>query len=349
MAVPKVAEIHYRKEPHRDEYGCELNKAISLYEEPTRYPVDQLIRLVNAQMAMMKEADDGKRAELHDAFMSLLNSIEVLPEAREKVRLWPEDKVPTQTDYTENPGYIFDHDPGYIPFYLEMLIEDERETIGSVILIAGGSHGIGTISECYQIGREFNELGYQAFILQCRPNNCPWNEYEVGADVARAIRIIRSRAEEYRIDPDRIAIAGFSNGGLTCDFAIEHYSGNQKVKTYFPDYEEDALDEISATPDAFICVYGTRYHGTPYDYTDVVYPPTFIAVGREDTGAMKNMDYMTASLKEQGIPFEVHTFAGHPHGFAGHKIFDGKGDPNFDLWLTHAHYFLQDIYRKRGK
>ena len=46
----------------------------------------------------------------------------------------------------------------------------------------------------------------------------------------------------------------------------------------------------------------------------------------------------------QGVPVEVHTFAGHPHGYAGWKIIDGKGNPNFDLWVTHADAFLMDVF-----
>ena len=71
-------------------------------------------------------------------------------------------------------------------------------------------YGAGTINECYEIGLEFGALGYQCFILQCRPNGCPWNEYETGADAARALRIIRANADKYRVKPDNIAMAGLS-------------------------------------------------------------------------------------------------------------------------------------------
>ena len=49
-------------------------------------------------------------------------------------------------------------------------------------------------------------------------------------------------------------------------------------------------------------------------------------------------------LQKKGTAYEIHTFAGHPHGFAGWSIIDGKNDPNFDLWITHAIAFLNDLF-----
>ena len=144
--------------------------------------------------------------------------------------------------------------------------------------------------------------------------------------------------------PDNIAMAGFSNGGITIDFCIEHFSGTKQVKDHFPDYEPDGLDGFDGGPDAYLCIYGARHKGTPYDYTGVKYPPTFFAVGRLDS-CMDNLHALYPELLARGVPMEVHTFAGHPHGYAGWKIIDGKGNPNFDLWVTHADAFLRDVFK----
>ena len=61
-----------------------------------------------------------------------------------------------------------------------------------------------------------------------------------------------------------------------------------------------------------------------------------------------NMNAVYADLMARGVTVEVHTFSGHPHGYAGWKIIDGKGDPNFDLWEDLADHFMQDIYRKNN-
>ena len=203
--------------------------------------------------------------------------------------------MPIQTEYTDNSDHRYDHEPDFKPYLLEMLLPEDVTPIGAVMTIAGGTHGAGTINECYQIGLEFNALGYQCFILQCRPNGSPWNQYETGADAARALRILRANCKKYRIDPDKIALAGFSNGGITIDFCIEHFSGKKKVADYFPDYTPDELDALNGGPDAYLCVYGPRHAGTPYNYEGVVYPPTFFAVGRLDS-AMNNLHELYPSL-----------------------------------------------------
>lgn len=330
----------------RAECGDEINKAIPLYEDPTRYPVEKLVALFKLQQQMMSAATPEARAAAKAEFKAAREAIRLLPDAPERIYLWPEGGMPVQTEYTENPGYRYDHEPDFRPYLLEMLVPETVTPVGAVVTIAGGTHGAGTMNECYQIGLEFNALGYQCFILQCRPNMNPWNEYETGADAARALRIIRANAEKYRIAPDTVAMAGFSNGGITIDRCIEHFSGKQKVADYFPDYVPDELDAFYGAPDAYLCIYGPRHKGTVYNWDGVVYPPTFFAVGRLDT-AMDNLHALYPDLLAHNVPLEVHTFAGHPHGYAGWKIIDGKGNPNFDLWVTHADAFLRDLFAGR--
>ena len=195
---------------------------------------------------------------------------------------------------------------------------------------------------------DFAGKGYQSFILLNRTNHNPWNEKEAGADAARAVRYVRAHAADYGIGERNIAFAGFSNGGLTGEALIEYYSGKQKVADYFPDYVPDALDDIDATPDAFLCIYGPRFAGSSFDWDGVVYPPVFFAVGRKD-GAMDNLNAVWPDLMQHHVPVEVHTFAGTPHGQAGAKIFhDGVVEyPNFELWQELADYFLQDLFHNR--
>ena len=164
--------------------GDEINKAIPLYEDPTRYPVEELVALFRLQQEMMDAPTPEKRAELKARFSEMRRSIRLLPNAPERIYLWPEGKMPVQTEYTENPGWRNDHEPDFKPYLLEMLLPEEVTPRGAVVTIAGGSHGAGTINECYEIGLELGALGYQCFILQCRPNGCPWNEFETGADAA---------------------------------------------------------------------------------------------------------------------------------------------------------------------
>jgi hypothetical protein len=338
--------VNHMREVNK-QFGPERHAAIPLYEDPTRYPIDRLVALASMEREIMECRDADERAALISKFSDLRKSIRLKENAPERIYLWPEGKMPQLTEYTNNSDLSYTHDPDFKPYLLELLLPEDAAPVGTVVLIAGGEHGAGTINECYQVGIEFNERGYQCFILHNRPNMRPWNGYECGADTARAIRYIRANAAKYRINPNRIAAAGFSNGGLTVEFCIRYYSGRQTVADHFSGYVPDELDRYGGSPDLQLCIYGPRFKtDTSFDYSGVVYPPSFFAIGREDKGAMANLFPVFSELTELGIPAEVHTFSGHPHGYAGWKIFDGKGFPNFDLWLPLADHFMKDAYNK---
>ena len=345
MDMEQLKKIYREREPHRAEYGHLINRAVALYEDPTRYDVRQLVDLFMLQHRMMKASDDEDRKGLMEEFEQAIEAVKPLPGAPERIYLYEKDNIPAETDYTENPDYIYDHDPGFEPYYLEMLLPGDVQPKGGIVLVAGGSHGAGSINECYQVGLEFNAMGYQAFILQCRPNGCPWSGLETAADAARAFSLIRAKAGEYRLDPAHLAYAGFSNGGITGDFCIEYFSAGQKIADYFPAYRPDAADDFYGAPDAYICVYGARHKGTEYAEEGVNYPPTFAAIGRLDVVCIDNLfSELLPYLQRHNVPCEVHTFAGHPHGYAGWSIIDGKSDENFDLWVRHAGVFLDDCF-----
>lgn len=341
------------------EVAPEVHQAIPFYEDPTRYPIDKLVAMANMQHEMIFCDDKAPRQELLHRFIALRDSLTLLPNAPERIYLWPAGKMPTLTVYAPdmNAGYRYDHDPDFQPYLLEMLLPEEVTPVGAVVTIAGGQHGMGTLNECYQNGLEFNRLGYQCFILNSRPNRMPWNGKESGVDAARALRYIRFHAARYRLSSDRVAAAGFSNGGLNIDECIRYYSGDQTVADHFPGYEPDELDACYGAPDVFLCIYGARLHKVndvfgmqfgpleAYDYTRVSYPSTFFACGLEDETGLQNLYPVFNDLVGRGVKVEIHTFAGHPHGFSGWKLIDGKGFPNFDLWLVHADNFMQDVYK----
>ena len=326
------------------EFGCEINLAIPKYEEPTRFPVERLVELFKLQAKFQDAGTVDEKASLKKAFADLRDSIQPLPNAPDRVYLWKEGNIPTETDYTDNSAYMYDHEPDFKPYYLEMLVPEDVQPIGGIVLVAGGTHGAGTINECYQIGLEFNKLGYQCFILQCRPNLGPWSRMETATDTARAFQVIRANADKYRLYTDHLVFTGFSNGGVTGDANIEFYSEYQKVKGYFSHYVPDELDEYYGAPNAYLCIYGVRHLGTKLSREKFAYPPTFIAIGRKDYQCIASMQGLLPWLWEMNVPVEIHTFAGHPHGYAGWKINDGKGDYNFDLWVTHADVFLRDLF-----
>lgn len=344
----KAMEEQMKKmEPVRKAFGPVKRRAIPVFEDCVNYPIDQVVEMVKLANDIDSHAFSSETEDKIARFKKMLEAIHPLENTKERVYLWDDGKMPVETDYTDSNDYRYNHGPDYKPYVFEMLVPETVEPKGAIILCAGGDHGQNVVAEGYQNALDLNALGYQCFILLNRTNHNPWTAREAGVDAARAIRMVRANAEKYRVQPDHVVYAGFSNGGLTGEGLIEHFSGKQAVQDVFPKYQPDALDDIDATPDAFLCIYGPRFVNDPFDYEGVVYPPTFFAVGREDFG-MENLNYVYPDLVKRGVPVEIHTFAGVPHGGAGFKITEGIQHPNFELWLPLADAFLQDVFTKKA-
>ncbi len=321
-----------------------LHRSVPFFEDAPCYPAEKLVKLHGMRRNMLEEKDPARQEQMVKEYQAFLDGMEKLPEAPERIYLWQEGNMPASGTYLENPGLRYNHDPDFRPYMFEMLLPEDVTPRGAVILCAGGDHGDCVIHEAYQSCLDFNKLGYQCFMLLNRPNMMPYTGEECGADAARLVRMIRRDAAKYRIEENQVAFAGFSNGGLTGEECIRCYSGSRSVKDYFPDYVPDGLDSYSGAPDAFLCIYGPRFAGKEIDYTGVVYPPVFFAVGMEDT-ALDNLHWAYRDLLAHGIRAEVHTFTGVPHGQAGVTLFGNYDYPNFELWLPLADAFMQRIYR----
>ena len=339
-------KMRERMDRVRSVFGEENLAAVPLFEDCLCYPMDMLIKLAR-MAAEIEETEDAEQIrEKLPAFRKLRREIEKKKTEHSKIRLWPENKVPSLTEYKDNGAWRYNHNPDFVPYMYEMTVAEDVMPKGAVILCAGGDHGFTVLCESYQVALDFNARGYQCFILLNRTNMNPWSGKEAGADVARAIRIVRANAAGYRVKEDQIAFAGFSNGGLTGEACIQYYSGNQKMTDVFPDYEEDALDQVSGSMDVFLCIYGPRMNHDSFDYDRAVYPPVFHAVGLEDFN-LDNINRLYPGLVSHGVTVEVHTFSGVPHGQAGRKLMDGTVKyPNFEAWEMLADHFMQNIYAK---
>ena len=336
-AMKKALEVF------RSKYGKEAQEAALLLDDCPMYPAEDVKELYRLTNGIRQDES------LIPAFREKLASMKKLENAPERIYLWPEGKMPGHTVYTDNSDYKYTHNPDFKPYMLEMLLPENVTPKGAIIMIPGGDQGASTVNGGFATSLDFNALGYQCFILHNRVFNNPWDGPEVGVDVARAVRIVRANAEKYRIDPNHVAVCGYSNGGIAGEQSIRYCSGKQTVAEHFPGYEPDELDEIYGCQDAFLCIYGPRFKGMEFDWTEVEYPPVFYAIGREDN-AIDNFNATYPSLLEHNVPVEIHTFAGVPHGFAGRSYTDGKAPyPIFDLWVQLADNFMQDVYKKQAK
>ena len=176
-----------------------------------------------------------------------------------------------------------------------------------------------------------SERGYQSFVVDYRLR--PYTQREGALDLARAVRFVRSHAEEYGIDPQDIAVMGFSAGGILSGEMLLHFDGDVSPSVLDPQYQPDELDSVSA--DAAACgmiysFYGRLSVGT----TDVGLlrsgnlPPTFYCYGTRDPFYEQFLANADAA-EEAGVEVERLQLDGMPHGFGA----SGDWIPTYDQWL----------------
>ena len=134
----------------------------------------------------------------------------------------------------------------FSPYMDTFLLPGAKTPLGLVVVLPGGGYSHRAFHEGDPIAQRFNDLGFHAVVVQYRVR--PYCYPSGLNDVARAIRIIRQNAEKWNVNPDNIAVCGFSAGG--------HLAGTSGL--YYQDAvhkEGDGADEFSARPDAMLLCY----------------------------------------------------------------------------------------------
>lgn len=182
------------------------------------------------------------------------------------------------------------------------------------------------------VAQALSELGYQSFVVNYRLR--PYTQQEGAPDLARAVRFVRKNAELYGINPEDIAVMGFSAGGILAGEMLLNFDGTVNGTALDPDYVPDTLDEISANAAADGMIY-SFYGRLSVGSTDVEalrageLPPTFYCYGAEDPfyrQFLANADAVEAG----GVAVERLQLDGMPHGFGA----QGGWIPAYDAWLT---------------
>ena len=114
--------------------------------------------------------------------------------------------------------------------------------------------------EGYEIAKWLNSIGVAGFILKYRLARAEGSKYKIEAhaleDAKRALRLVRSRAGEWGIDPARVGMIGFSAGGEVTALAGTRFDTGS-------DGASDPIDKLSSRPDFLILAYpGFRPGGT---------------------------------------------------------------------------------------
>lgn len=225
---------------------------------------------------------------------------------------------------------------------LSISLPDKDKANGTAVVICpgGGYSGLAFGYEGVDIGKWLNEHGVAAFVLKYRHRGNGYGHPTPLGDAQRAIRLVRSRAKQYNVDPHKIGILGFSAGGHLASSAGTHFdTGNPEAK--------DPIDTQSSRPDFLILCYpvisfttehvhaGSRKNllGEKPDaklvesYSNELQvtkdtPPTFLWHTNADSGVVpENSVLFYLALRKAKVPAELHIYEHGRHGLglaAGH-------------------------------
>lgn len=182
----------------------------------------------------------------------------------------------------------------------------------AVIIVPGGGHRqLGFIGEGSEPAKFMNDLGITAFVLKHRlprEDNSPYSlDIHPRQDIQRAMRLIRSRAAEWNLNPKRIGAMGFSAGGETVAMLVYSPSaGNPQAA--------DLIDRMDCRCDFQISVYPGPL-GIPAGPIPADAPPAFFVVANDDVSHVGAVLDQVAKYELAKRPVECHLYAKGGHGF----------------------------------
>ena len=269
----------------------------------------------------------------------------------EIIRLWPDGApggegvtvTPIVPERSTDPAF-HDRYAQYTTDPILTVFRPERPNGSAMLLIPGGGYRWAVLDkEGYDVARIFAASGTTCFVLRYR---LPADGWAAGADAPlqdaqRAIRLIRSRAAGYGVDPKKIAVLGASAGG--------HLAGLASARTDATYAATDAADALSLRPDLTVLMYpvatmsdpyvhaGSRTHllgETPSPERIAAYSlermnwrgaaPVFLLHAIDDASVpVENSLQLLTTLKAAAVPTEAHLFQEGGHGF-GVRLIQGK-------------------------
>ena len=231
---------------------------------------------------------------------------------------------------------------------LTVWLAPEGDGMGMVVAPGGGYGGLAVDHEGVQIAQWLNSHGISAFILRYRHAPGYGHPYPL-MDAARALRTVRAKAGEWKLNPGRIGMMGFSAGGhLTATLATQWDEGDANAA--------DPIDRVSSRPDFVAPTYPVITMTDPYTHAgsrknllgenpteeminkmsaeknvNEKTPPTFIFITQDDQAVpVQNALLFYGALCEHKVLAELHVYQHGKHG-----VGLAKDDPVLSTWGQH--------------
>src|SRR5271157_1105983 len=253
------------------------------------------------------------------------------------IRLWPGDAPEAKGKACEDIPTLTIFEPHH-----------GTENGSAVVILPGGAYAhLAANLEGRQFADWFTARGFRAFVLSYRLASHGYLLPVPLLDARRAMQTVRARASDYKIDPGRIVMIGFSAGGhLAALAATQFVAGKPEA--------EDAIERVSSRPDFLVLGYpwigaissetshlsycklfnvmdrceALRAAYSPELFVNKDTPPTFwFHTFNDATVPVEQGMRFYESLIKAGVPSEAHIFANGPHGTGL-----GKADSALDQW-----------------
>ncbi len=253
----------------------------------------------------------------------------------EPLKLWPDGA----------PGAV-GNEPADIPELRVYLPEEAQATGAGIVICPGGGYGaLAMDHEGHQVAKWLNRIGVAGFVLKYRLGR----RYQHPAplqDAQRAMRYVRAHAKEWKIDPHRLGIMGFSAGGHLASTVATHFDAGDPNS-------DDPIERESCRPDFAVLCYPVISFTESFGHSGskrnllgpnpdpklvenlsnekqvtAETPPTFLFHTGADAGVpVENSLAFYQALRKAKVPAELHIYQDGPHG-----VGLAPGRPGLSTW-----------------
>ncbi len=247
------------------------------------------------------------------------------------VELWQHGNIPGFRENVNNSD-----GPDFMPNMLVYTVAENVQPKGAVMICPGGAFAFRSMqNEGYDIADMLVPMGYQCFIVNYRIN--PYSMQASATDLQRAIRYVKAHAEDYRINPENIALVGFSAGGILNGEVLLNWRDLTNGTALDSSYRPDELDNVPVSACAVGMIY-SFYGRLSVSMNNVEtlraanLPPAFYCWGTRD-GFAGQFTQNSNAVKEAGVRVETKILEGYPHGYGSGGNSSVWGN-DFDAFLT---------------
>ncbi len=243
-----------------------------------------------------------------------------------------------------------------IPTLTAFLPAPEKATGAAIVICPGGGYGGLAPHEGAGYAEWLADHGVAGIVLKYRLGSKGYRHPAMLNDAARAVRLTRSKAGEWKIDTKRVGIMGSSAGGHLASTLLTHFDAGKAD-------DADPIEHFSSRPDIGILCYavismGPNTHGGSKknllgenpapELVELLSnekqvtkdtPPCFIWHTWEDTAVrVENSLDFAAAMRKAGVPFDLHVYQKGSHGMG---LGGNRANGTLHPWAADCLYWLK--------